>query len=253
MYSYQEILAGFRQIPLTDSRIVLVHSSYKSLGGIDGGADAVIDALLAWVGPEGTVLLPNFNFQSWTENHYFDVRETPSHMGIIGELGRLRADALRTPHPIYSFAALGKRKEEFAACNDVEAYGPNSVYALFHKLNGQNVSIGLEWNSTFSMIHYVEHNTGCDYRRVKKFSGIYVGYDDDPKIKTYSMFVRKDGHVTTDVVPGMDELFDAGIIKAALVGDALVHYCPANDYFTHMSVIVREHPEKLHKIKNPKY
>lgn len=253
MYSYQEVLAGFRQIPLTDSRIVLVHSSYKSLGGVEGGAEAVIDALLEWVGSDGTVLLPNFNFQSWTETHYFDVRETLSNMGIIGELGRLRPEARRTPHPIYSFTALGKLQETFAACDDVEAYGPNSVFALFHKLNGLNVSIGLHWNSTFSMHHYVEYNTGCDYRRVKNFSGIYVGYDNEPKIKIYSMFVRNDSRVITDIFPGMNELFDVGIIKAVSVGACKVHYCPANDFFDHMSVIVREHPEKLHKIKAAKF
>ncbi len=253
MHSYQEILAGFRQIPLTESRIALVHSSYKSLGGVEGGAEAVIEALLEWVGPQGTVLLPNFNFQTWTETHYFDVRETPSHMGIIGELGRLRPDALRTPHPIYSFAALGKRKEEFADCEEVEAYGPNSVFALFHRLNGLNVSIGLHWNSTFSMHHYVEFRTGCDYRRVKRFSGIYVGYDGEPHIKTYSMFVRNDDRVITDIAAGMDDLFNAGVIKGVSVGDATVHYASANDFFDNMSAIVRQHPEKLHKIKPPQY
>ena len=253
MYSYTDLLTGLQQIPLTESRVILVHSSYKSLGSIEGGAETVVDALLGWVGSEGTVLLPNFNFHSWTESHYFDIRETPSHMGIIGELGRLRPDTVRTPHPIYSFAVLGKRKDEFAACDDVEAYGPNSAFALFYKLNGLNVSIGLHWNSTFSMHHYVEYNTGCDYRRVKKFSGIYVGYDDEPQIKTYSMFVRMDGRVITDIVPGMDEVFDAGVIKAAPVGDALVHYCPAIDFFDHMSVIIRDHPEKLHKIKTPNH
>jgi aminoglycoside 3-N-acetyltransferase len=253
MHSYPEILAGFKQIPLTDSRIVLVHSSYKSLGGVQGGAQAVIDALLEWVGPNGTVLLPNFNFRSWTETHYFDIRETPSHMGIIGELGRLQADAVRTPHPIYSFAALGSRKEEFAACDDIEAYGPNSVFARFHELNGTNISIGLHWNSTFSMHHYVEFRTGCDYRRVKCFSGIYVGYDGDPQIKTYSMFVRNDDRVITDIVEGMDDLLHAGVIKGLSVGDATVHYASANDFFDNMSVIVRQHPEKLHKIKSPKF
>jgi aminoglycoside 3-N-acetyltransferase len=253
VFSYQEILTGFQQIPLTESRIVLVHSSYKSLGGVEGGAEAVIDALLEWVGPDGTVLLPNFNFQSWTETHYFDVRETLSHMGIIGEMGRLRPEAVRTPHPIYSFAVLGKRQEEFAACDDVEAYGPNSVFARFHKFNGLNVSIGLHWNSTFSMHHYVEYNTGCDYRRVKNFSGIYVGYNNGPRIKTYSMFVRNDARVITDIVPGMDELYNAGIIKGVSVGECTVHYCPANDFFNHMSVIVRKHPEKLHKIKATKF
>jgi aminoglycoside 3-N-acetyltransferase len=253
MFSFADLLAGFQQIPLTTSRVILVHSSYKSLGSIEGGADTVIDALLAWVGPEGTVLLPNFNFQSWTETHYFDVQETPSQMGIIGELGRLRSDALRTPHPIYSFAVLGKRKDEFAACDDMEAYGPDSVFSLFHKLNGLNVSIGLHWNSTFSMVHYVEYHNACDYRREKKFSGIYLGYDQEPMIRTFSMFVRKDARVITDIVPAMDELFNARIIKDVTVGDAKIHYCPAKEFFDNVSVIVREHPEKLHKSKVPKF
>ena len=253
MFSFADLLTGFQQIPLTASRIILVHSSYKSLGSIDGGADTVIEALLAWVGPEGTVLLPNFNFQSWTESHYFDVLETPSHMGIIGELGRLRSDALRTPHPIYSFAVLGKRKDDFAACEDMEAYGPNSVFSLFHELNGQNVSIGLHWNSTFSMVHYVEYRNGCGYRREKRFSGIYVGYEREPMIKTFSMFVRKDARVITDIVPAMDELSDAGIVKDVTVGDAKIHYCPAEEFFDNVSVFVRENPEKLHKFEAPKY
>jgi aminoglycoside 3-N-acetyltransferase len=253
MYTKQELMAGFRKIPLTTSRVIIVHSSYKSLGGVEGGAPAVIDALLEWVGPEGTVLFPTFNFNAWSETHYFDIVETISEMGIIGELGRLRQEAIRTPHPMYSFAALGKRKDEFGQTDDVEAYGPNSAFALFHRLNGMNVSIGLHWNSTFSMHHYVEYNTGCDYRRVKEFSGIYIGYDRNPKIKTYSMFVRKDNRVITDIVPGMDQLLDNGVIKGVPVGDATVHYASANDFFDNMSLIVREYPEKLHRIRSPKH
>ena len=253
MYSFSDLLNGFQAIPLTTSRVIIVHNSYKSLGGVAGGAETVLDALLEWVGPEGTVLFPTFNFSSWSESHYFDIAETPSHMGIIGELARQRPEAVRTPHPMYSFAALGKYKDEFGACNDVEAYGPNSVFARFHELNGTNVSIGLHWNSTFSMHHYVEYCTGCDYRRAKHFAGIYIGYDGIPRVKTYSMFVRKDQRVITDIVPGMDELFENGVIKAAQVGDAIVHYASANDFFDNMSVIVRQHPEKLHKIRQPKF
>lgn len=249
MYSRQELIAGFQEIPLTPSRVVMVHNSYKSLGGVQGGAETVIDALLEWVGPQGTVLFPNFNFQSWTESHYFDVQETPSHMGIIGELVRLRPEAIRTPHPIYSFAALGDRKEVFGACDDVEAYGPNSVFALFHQLNGMIVSIGLEWNSTFSLIHYVEYHNGVAHRRIKKFAGIYVGYDGKPKLTTYSMFVRSDNRVITDIIPAMDELFEKGTIKAVQVGAATVHYATADDFYEGLGYYAREEPEKLHKIK----
>jgi len=253
MLSYQEMLDGFRQINIRAGATAVVHTSYKSLGGVVGGVDAVIDAMQELVGPQGTVMFPAFNFQSWTETHYFDVLETPSKMGMITEMARLRPGALRTPHPIYSFSVLGPRAEEFSKTEDVEAYGANSAFALFHKLNATIISIGLDFNNSFSMHHYIEYNAGCNYRRVKEFAGIYMGYARKPQIKTYSMFVRLHERVKTYIVPGMNELLAAGVIKEVQVGAARVHYLTANEFFDNMSVIVREHPEKLHFIEGPKY
>ena len=253
MLNKKELLDGFRQTSVKPGETIIVHTSYKSLGGVEGGAETVIDAMRELVGPQGTVMFPAFNFQSWTETHYWDVLETPSKMGMITELARIRLDAKRTPHPIYSFSVWGARADEFSKTDDMEAYGPNSVFALFHKTNGTIVSIGLDFNSTFSLHHYVEFNNGCDYRRVKEFSGLYVGYDRVPRIKTYSMFVRKNERVKTYIVPGMNDLLHAGVIKEVQVGAAKVHFATANDFYDNMSVIVREHPEKLHYIEEPKY
>jgi len=253
MLTHRQLLDGFRQTSVKAGDTIIVHTSYKSLGGVAGGAETVIDVMLELVGSTGTVLFPSFNFQSWTETHYFDVLETPSKMGMITELARLRPEARRTPHPIYSFAVLGPRAEEFAATEDVEAYGPGSAFALFHRTNGTILSIGLDFNSTFSMHHYIEYNVGCDYRRVKEFSGVYVGYDRVPRIKMYSMFVRKHDRVKTYIVPGMNELLAAGVIQEVQVGTAKVHFATAKDFYDHMSVIVREHPEKLHYVEEPRY
>lgn len=253
MLTHKQLLDGFRQTSVKMGDTIIVHTSYKSLGGVEGGAETVIDVMRELVGACGTVLFPAFNFQAWTETHYFDVLETPSKMGMITELARLRPDAKRTPHPIYSFSVWGARADEFAVAEDVEAYGTNSAFAVFHKSNGTIVSIGLDFNSTFSMHHYIEYNVGCDYRRVKEFSGIYVGYDRLPRVKTYSMFVRKGDRVKTYIVPGMDELLAAGVIKEVQVGEAKVHFATANEFYDNMSVIVREHPEKLHYVEEAKY
>lgn len=253
MLTFNELLTGFRQTGVQEGDTIMVHTSFKSLGGVEGGVDAVIDVLRELVGPPGTVLFPTFNFQSWTETHYFDILETPSKMGAITEVARQQPYALRTPHPIYSFVALGRRKEDFAACEDKEAYGPNSAFAIFHKTNGTIISIGLDFNSTFSMHHYIEFNVGCDYRRVKEFSGIYVGYNRMPQVKTYSMFVRKDDRVKTYIVPGMNDLLAQGVIKEVQVGATKIHYATAQDFFDNMAVIIREHPEKLHYIDQMKY
>lgn len=250
MIDYGGLLEGFRKVGIKLGDTILVHSSYKSLGGVVGGAETIINALEELVGAEGTLIFPAFNFNSWTEEHYFDILETPSQMGIITELARHRTrlgtNAIRTPHPIYSFSVLGKYAKEFYETDDPEAYGNNSAFSLFHKLNGTIVSIGLDFNHSFSMQHYIEYRTGCDYRRVKEFSGIYMGYDRTPKIKKYSMFVRLNDTVKTDIIPGMNELLDGGGIKEINIGKAKVHYMTANEFFDNMAVIIKEHPEKLH-------
>jgi aminoglycoside N3'-acetyltransferase len=102
----------------------------------------------------------------------------------------MRKGAKRTPTNLF-FRSPGRRADEFAATEDVEAYGPNSAFALFHKTNGTIVSIGLDFNNTFSMHHYIEYNVGCDYREIKQFSGIYVGYNRIPQLKTYTMFAEE--------------------------------------------------------------
>jgi aminoglycoside 3-N-acetyltransferase len=252
MVNPEELRAGFGALGLAPGDTVIVHSSYKSLGGVAGGAERVIGTFLELVGPDGTVLFPTFNFQSWTETHYFDIYETPGMMGVIGELARARPDAVRTPHPIYSFAALGGNCAAFGRCDDVEAFGDDSVFGLFHRLNGMIVSIGLDFNNTFSFHHYVEYKTGCDYRRVKRFSGIYVGRDGKPEVRTYSMFVRKNLRVKTYIVPGMNDLLTGGVIREVGVGEARVHFARAVDFFDHMSAIVREQPEKLHSMEGPR-
>ncbi len=103
------------------------------------------------------------------------------------------------------------------------------------------------------MHHYIEFNVGCDYRRVKEFSGIYVSYNRQPQIKTYSMFVRKNKYVKTYIVPGMTELLHAGVIREIQIGAAKVHFASAKDFFDNMAIIIREHPEKVHYIETPKF
>jgi aminoglycoside 3-N-acetyltransferase len=249
MLEFDDLIRGFEKMGISPGDTIMVHSSYKSLGGVNGGADTVIDALVESVGDKGTVLFPTFNFKSWVDTHYFDVRETASHMGVITELARCREAAVRTPHPLYSFAVLGNRQEEFAACDDVEAVGDNSVFALFHKLNGLIVSIGLDFNSSFTFSVRAIYKAGGYWRRVKKFSGIYVGYDGEPQLKTYSMYVRSTFQVITDIKPAINELIEREIIEVHQLGDASVHTVRANPFYDAWTVIAKNHPEKLYRTK----
>jgi aminoglycoside 3-N-acetyltransferase len=53
----QDIESGLRQLGLTPGDAVEVHSSLSSMGWVEGGADAVIEALIAVVGREGAIVM----------------------------------------------------------------------------------------------------------------------------------------------------------------------------------------------------
>ncbi len=65
------------------------------------------------------------------------------------------------------------------------------------------------------------------------------------------MFVRATPRIQTDIVPGMTELVEKGVIQEGKVGDTTIHFSRAEDFYDNMSVIVKEHPEKLHHAPEP--
>ena len=93
---------------------ILIHTSLKRTftryaeQGHTLTPQLILDSFRQALGPEGTLLLPLFNFD-FTKGVPFDMRTTPSQMGALTEAGRLTPGAVRTGHPIYSFAVLGRQ------------------------------------------------------------------------------------------------------------------------------------------------
>jgi aminoglycoside 3-N-acetyltransferase len=103
------IVCGLRELGLCEGELLQVHSSLSAFGYVEGGAEAVVDALLEVVGPSGTVMVPTFNHG---RVEVFDVRTTPSYNGAITEALRKRPQAHRSVHPTHPYAAIGPLAEE---------------------------------------------------------------------------------------------------------------------------------------------
>jgi aminoglycoside 3-N-acetyltransferase len=56
MIGFRELVNGVKELGLEKGDVVLVHSSFKSFGGVEGGPQTVIDALLEVLGEEGTLV-----------------------------------------------------------------------------------------------------------------------------------------------------------------------------------------------------
>src|SRR5690606_7280962 len=75
----EEIAEGLRRLGVAGGQEVLLHSSLKSFGRVDGGPDAVIDAFLDVLGPSGTLVCPTLTFNGFEATRpVFDSRTLPS-------------------------------------------------------------------------------------------------------------------------------------------------------------------------------
>jgi aminoglycoside 3-N-acetyltransferase len=173
----------------------------------------ILEAILDRLGAEGTLLLPLFNFD-FTNGVPFDVRSTPSHMGALTEAGRAWPGSVRTGHPVYSFAAIGKHADQFARVDNKSAYGAQSPFSILRQLDGEIAVIDLPDQNSMTFYHHVEEMMEVPYRFHKEFTGEYTDWAGETAQRTYSIFVRDlDAGVRTSVDRMGDRLWAQGLYR----------------------------------------
>ena len=111
--------------------------------------DDILRSFLSVLGPEGTLLIPVFNF-SFTIGVPFDIRYTPSEMGALSEVARNNSGAVRTGHPVYSFVAIGFNSLAFNGVDNRSAYSDESPFGILKRMNGKIASLDLDDQSSMT-------------------------------------------------------------------------------------------------------
>ncbi|MBT3713018.1 MAG: AAC(3) family N-acetyltransferase [Anaerolineae bacterium] len=247
--SLENLVGGFRSLGVDSGDTLLVHSSYKSFGGVDGGPQTVIDALLEVLGEEGTLLMPTFNFD-FCKGADWDVRETPSQMGFMTSLVRTDPRAKRVFHPIYSFAVIGKYAEDFGNLRYKSSYAKISAFGKLRELDGKIMVVGLSYNDSMTFFHHIEEMEGVDYRYLKDFTGQITDWDGNTTEDTYQMLVRDiDMGVHTMVDPMGKLMEEAGVIQSRQIGEADVKLMKANEVYEFTVREMKRDPFLLYQIE----
>jgi aminoglycoside 3-N-acetyltransferase len=167
------LVADLRELGLGAADAVMIHAAFSKVGRVVGGPDALVDALLEVVGPDGTLL----SYQDWElsvdiwdaegrvleslRDHVppFDpatARPARDH-GIIAATIGTRPGVVRSGNPGASVAALGVRADEFAADHPLDyGYGEGSPLARLVEADGKVVMVGAPLD-TMTLLHHAEH------------------------------------------------------------------------------------------------
>lgn len=139
--------------------LLLAHSSLRSFGQMEGGAEAAALALVDTVGEAGTAFVPTF----YWGNEPFDPATTPSEVGAITNAFRLLPGARRSLCPTHSVTGIGPAAQEILEGHDrAHPFGPGSPLWRLQERNCWVLLIGCGHHSS-SMIHVAEEQEGVGY------------------------------------------------------------------------------------------
>lgn len=172
----------------------------------------IFDSFLKAVGVKGTLIIPLFNFDFSSNGKVFDIRSTPSQMGVLTEHARTRGDYLRTKNPVYSFAIFGKNKKYFESIDLHSAIGKDSVFSRLIELDGKIAVLGLSDKNSMTFYHHIEEMHNVAYRIRKNFTAPYIDSSGKETKETISLYVRDlDRGVQTLVDPVGEMMWRKGL------------------------------------------
>lgn len=195
--SFELLKEDLRNIGISAGDLLVVHSSFKSLGHVQGGAECVIAALKDAVGEEGTLVFPTFTYATSYKDSYFSNMETPSCVGYLSEFFRKMDGVIRTNHPTHSVAIFGKLRHELDAGVELDdtPMGAHSPYRKFAKYNAKILMLGCTLSHN-SFIHAVEELVDAPYalRGHQEYTVVdQYGNMTKRKIRRHN-FARPDGN-----------------------------------------------------------
>lgn len=178
---------------------MVVHASLRSFGQVEGGAAALVSAvtrvcgtvtmmagsgdLTAVPAPPGLVRPNNayLNAESWdafdnavqTATPYRPDLPVSRWLGMVAETLRTTPGAVRGPHPLNSFVAVGEHSADLISQERLDR--PHGALHRLAELGGDVVLLGVGHTSN-TTIHVAEQRLGrgCFYRYARHGSGVWV-------------------------------------------------------------------------------
>ena len=157
MYTKEQLKAQLAQMGIKPSDNVLIHTSFKAVGPVEGGPEAFIDAFCEYL-TDGMFIVPTHTWSNVSRKQpVYDVKTSVPCIGLIPRTAAFRPDGVRSLHPTHSVWVHGKGAEEFVAGEEL-AESPAPVGFCWNRLAeiGTKILLIGVTNTNNTFIHAVD-------------------------------------------------------------------------------------------------
>jgi aminoglycoside N3'-acetyltransferase len=259
--SVDDLVVDLGDLGVAGGDLIMVHASLRAIGPVEGGADGVIDALEATVGPQGTLLMVLGARDDWDwvnerpederptllrDAVPFDCLATPAdpEVGILAEVFRRRSGTRVSDHPEGRFGASGplaSRLLEDVPWDDY--YGPGSPLDRLRHAGGKVLRLGADLD-TLTILHHAEYLASVPSKRRVRRHRLVVGREG-PELRVIECL--DDSHGIVDY-PGEDyfvvilrDYLATGRASTGIVGRATSELIDASDVVAFGAAWMTEH------------
>lgn len=153
MVTLAEIHSFLKNLGIKNDDTVLIHTSMRAIGEVEGGCDGLIDGFKSYL-TNGLLVIPTHTWANvGAETPIFNVNETVPCIGALPTVAAFRKDGIRSLHPTHSVAVFGKRAKEFVK-GEENAQTPCPIGGVWSRLYDENAKIlllGVNLNSNTYM------------------------------------------------------------------------------------------------------
>lgn len=179
MFTRKSIHESLEKMSIQPTDTILIHTSMKAIGEVEGGADGLIDALCSYL-KDGLLLIPTHTWDNVNENNpVYDVSSTIPCIGIVPQRAAFRKDGYRSLHPTHSIWGYGRKAKSFLE-NEQYASTPSPIGFAWSKLpevNAKILLIGVGHNRN-TFIHAIDEMADLKNRlNPKTFETTIIDYD----------------------------------------------------------------------------
>ncbi len=160
MHTKEKIVQQLAEMQAPKNSVVLVHSSLRRIGEIEGGAEGLIDALRSYICADGGLLcIPTHTWANLGKEGVItlDMISGDTCIGTLPNIAAKHPDAHRSLHPTHSMAVFGDQAENFISGEErcTTPTPPDSCYGKIYDADGYILLVGVGHNRN-TYLHCVE-------------------------------------------------------------------------------------------------